>query len=269
MFMQVKKIILKPVSPASYKPDFNAAAAGLEVQPEILFADTIRQVEKFSAGRFFWFIADTRIGVATAAGGMLESMLPVAMKDFIHHPPTILFQQIHPEDAPKMFAFSEYWTRFFTGLPMDRRKQVSPSIYIRLMSKEGSYKWMMVQYCENIFNQEDLLVYGFTLVTDISHIKTDGPAMMSILDLQDQSCRLFFCSEHHTIEDVTSTMPKITPRELEVLKLLIAGQSSKQIAALLHTAVKTIDNHRQRMLKKTNTKSTGELVAYAITLGYV
>lgn len=54
-----------------------------------------------------------------------------------------------------------------------------------------------------------------------------------------------------------------------MLRFLTIGYSSKQIAAELNIATKTIDNHRQNLLQKTNTKSSAELVAYGINLGFI
>ena len=43
----------------------------------------------------------------------------------------------------------------------------------------------------------------------------------------------------------------------------------RQIAGSLERSIKTIDNHRQNMLRKTSTKSTGELVAFGINMGFI
>ncbi|MEO7313703.1 MAG: LuxR C-terminal-related transcriptional regulator [Ginsengibacter sp.] len=56
---------------------------------------------------------------------------------------------------------------------------------------------------------------------------------------------------------------------MEVIGFLAIGYSSKQIDAEIKIAVNTVDNHRQSMLKKTNSKSTGELVNFAIKAGFV
>jgi DNA-binding CsgD family transcriptional regulator len=138
-----------------------------------------------------------------------------------------------------------------------------------MMNPNDEYKWVMVQYVDQILNEAGMIIYGLTLVTDISHIKNDGVAMMSILDTYDDSCQLFFCSDGVALPDIDTVLPKISQREIEVLRYLAVGYSSKQIAAELKIAVKTIDNHRQSLLRKTNTKSSGELVAYGINRGYI
>jgi FixJ family two-component response regulator len=52
----------------------------------------------------------------------------------------------------------------------------------------------------------------------------------------------------------------LTPREFEVMQLVITGKLNKQIAAELGTAEKTIKVHRGRVMKKLGITSVAELV---------
>jgi FixJ family two-component response regulator len=52
----------------------------------------------------------------------------------------------------------------------------------------------------------------------------------------------------------------LTPRELEVMQLVVAGMLNKQIAGELGTAEKTIKVHRGRAMRKLNVSSVAELV---------
>jgi FixJ family two-component response regulator len=53
---------------------------------------------------------------------------------------------------------------------------------------------------------------------------------------------------------------KLTPREFEVLRLVVVGLLNKQIAAELHTAEKTIKVHRGRVMQKLGVTSVPDLV---------
>jgi FixJ family two-component response regulator len=52
----------------------------------------------------------------------------------------------------------------------------------------------------------------------------------------------------------------LTPREFEVMQLVVTGMLNKQIAAELGTAEKTIKVHRGRVMKKLGVVSAVELV---------
>ena len=55
-----------------------------------------------------------------------------------------------------------------------------------------------------------------------------------------------------------------TSRELEVLKYLCEGFSAAEIAVKINRSVKTIEAHRAKLLQKTETRNTINLVLYAI-----
>jgi DNA-binding NarL/FixJ family response regulator len=61
----------------------------------------------------------------------------------------------------------------------------------------------------------------------------------------------------------------ISPREKEVIQLIIDGNTTKEIAKKLFLSKHTIESHRQNILSKLQLKNSAELVKYAIQKGLV
>jgi DNA-binding NarL/FixJ family response regulator len=61
----------------------------------------------------------------------------------------------------------------------------------------------------------------------------------------------------------------LTPRELEVLKLIAEAHTSKEIAQLLFISIKTVERHRQNILDKLGMRDRVELTRYAIRRGLI
>jgi DNA-binding NarL/FixJ family response regulator len=61
----------------------------------------------------------------------------------------------------------------------------------------------------------------------------------------------------------------LTPRELEVLKLIAEAFSSKEIAKELFISIKTVERHRQNILDKLGMRDRVELTRYAIRRGLI
>jgi DNA-binding NarL/FixJ family response regulator len=61
----------------------------------------------------------------------------------------------------------------------------------------------------------------------------------------------------------------LTPRELEVLKLIAEAHTSKEIAELLFISIKTVERHRQNILDKLGMSDRVELTRYAIRRGLI
>jgi DNA-binding NarL/FixJ family response regulator len=61
----------------------------------------------------------------------------------------------------------------------------------------------------------------------------------------------------------------LTPRELEVLKLIAEAYTNKEIAQKLVISVKTVERHRQNILDKLGMRDRVELTRYAIRRGLI
>jgi len=59
----------------------------------------------------------------------------------------------------------------------------------------------------------------------------------------------------------------LTTREREVLQLIAEGKSSKEIAAVLHIAVPTVETHRHQIMERLHLRTIAELTKYAIREG--
>ena len=61
----------------------------------------------------------------------------------------------------------------------------------------------------------------------------------------------------------------LTPRELEILRLIVEGKSNKEIADQLSLSVNTVSVHRANIMDALGIHKTAELVVYAIRNGLV
>lgn len=60
---------------------------------------------------------------------------------------------------------------------------------------------------------------------------------------------------------------RLSDRELEVLRRIVAGQRSNVIAEALHLSAKTISTHKTRIMEKLQAPTTAALVRYGIQHG--
>ena len=81
-----------------------------------------------------------------------------------------------------------------------------------------------------------------------------GPYAAKVLASQVQN-------PHAAIEDPYGAL---SPREREVLHLVVEGLTTKEIASRLTITVKTAENHRCRVLDKLGVRNSAELVRYAM-----
>ncbi len=70
-------------------------------------------------------------------------------------------------------------------------------------------------------------------------------------------------------EQKTSARSPLSPREIEILQNIALGKTHQQIAKELHISVRTVDTHRNNIMKKLNIHDTANLVRYAIKEGII
>jgi DNA-binding NarL/FixJ family response regulator len=61
----------------------------------------------------------------------------------------------------------------------------------------------------------------------------------------------------------------LSPREAEVLQLIAEGEANKQIAAELGISTKTVEKHRDHLMRKLDIHETASLTRYAISVGII
>lgn len=71
----------------------------------------------------------------------------------------------------------------------------------------------------------------------------------------------------HDVAEVSARIGTLTPRERQVLALVVAGRLNKQIAHDLGASIKTIKVHRARVMAKMGVRSVADLVRAAELAG--
>jgi PAS domain S-box-containing protein len=95
---------------------------------------------------------------------------------------------------------------------------------------------------------------GVRLSVEVSAVRlTNGDRVVGVFGLM----------EEHPGAPSTDPHPHLTPRQLEVLRLLEQGRSTKQIAAELHLSTETVRNHIRGVFRALGVNSRLEAVAAA------
>ena len=62
-------------------------------------------------------------------------------------------------------------------------------------------------------------------------------------------------------------LEELTPREHEVMELVAAGKSNKEMATALGVSAKTVEAHRAKVMDKMQATSLADLVRMALLVG--
>lgn len=104
--------------------------------------------------------------------------------------------------------------------------------------------------------------------------KSDGTEDLTTAVEAMQRCKSIFSSrvsdlimdgyKRHRVDPDAARLPKLSPREREVVQLVSEGKASKEVAAILNVTLATAETHRSNILRKLKLHSIAELVMYAV-----
>lgn len=98
--------------------------------------------------------------------------------------------------------------------------------------------------------------------TDSRHERELPVQPQALLEAVKAGLRAHYVHEHLTenTEAALHRLEALTPRELEVLQLLVAGNSNKMAAQNLGVSPRTIEFHRAHIMAKTGVRNLADLV---------
>lgn len=216
----------------------------------------------FQVGDYFYLILNFNTLELDIVSAGIENVLGYRPSEFNIQ---AFLNCIHPEDQVWFTNFEHETAQFVKTLSKEKLFDYKIQYDLRMRKKDGSYVRILnqvvtIQQYEGGGVQRTLGLY-----TNITHLKTTGKPTLSFVCLNDGP-------SYMNIKLGKKLVPQkevLSKREKEILRLIIEGKQNKEIAKVLFLSKQTIDKHRNNMLNKTNSKNSSELIANAITNGWI
>lgn len=194
------------------------------------------------------------------------NILGIPVTDFLEKGVETLFNQMHPEDIHVMHtSIIPGFSKIKRSRPVSQAKQLRFSFNYRFQHPKRGYIQCheKVQVLETDTSGKPLLIFGS--ITDISEYKQDHSivATVSILNKAQEYETIYVKNFGLNNQHI------FTNREMDIVRLLAKGLSSKDIAEKLYISSKTVDKHRRNILHKYSKKNTRELIHYALQQGWL
>jgi len=182
------------------------------------------------------------------------------------YPPTLLtekglsvwFSLIHPEDIP-LLSHSIIKSHELLASPGFTRP--FPPLVLEYRFKLASNIWKKIRETKHLLLRDGEVAIDKVLCK-LEFIESD----------KDESCsRLLDFAIAYKDKNPHNTfgkpnVPALTEREIEILRLIGKGLSTKQIADKCYISVNTVETHRRHLLEKLNVKNSMELIKEASRL---
>ncbi|WP_051687282.1 response regulator transcription factor [Microbulbifer sp. HZ11] len=222
----------------------------------------------FSSGACYYYVLDfLNLDKPMLVSPSIQSILGL-------DPQTATIQSLiergHPDDIPFAAKAEETALSILKNeIGMDQVKNYKISYSGRMRVADGSYR---------LFNHQAIILdtdehFGVArtlgIHTDISHLASGSNYTLSLLNLFGGESYLNIDVLNNPQPCITSSPSLFTQREMEIVRLLADGKTSADIGRLLNISPHTVKNHRKNILKKSDCKTTGQLVSKSVSEGLI
>lgn len=193
----------------------------------------------------------------------IHSIIGYTAKEMIEKGRAFIISRVHPDDL-KIHAGAPFkrFIEFILQLPASEIKNFRFSINYRFKRKDGVYVKLLRQCTVFEVNDKGYPLLSLGLLTDITAHKDDNKIMLTVTKYGNGSDVKVLYSD-----SLPHQAPTLSKRELEVMKFVLQGLSSKKIAEKLYVSTYTIIAHRRNILEKTNCHNLTELNSFAMLNG--
>ncbi len=142
-------------------------------------------------------------------------------------------------------------------------RQLCPTVQVIMLSMHGNIEYVVRALQAGAYGYLLKESAGMEVVNAVRVVHT-GHRYLS----QKISDTLIddYARQSHDIED-KSPLASLSPREREVMQLVVEGKSNPKIADLLSISPKTVETYRSRLMQKLNISDLPSLVKFAVQHG--
>lgn len=214
----------------------------------------------------FFYVVKFPDGKYNFLGRQQEAVSGYSNEEFIARGVGFFLENIHHEEI-NIVLHQVYpdITAFLSTLKDEEKKQVAIQYNYRFRRRGGQF----INLLENVsileLDQEGRPAIALGNVIMLQHREV-LPVRLSIKQFRKRDvAEIVFNKVYSPLR----AEHKLTAREMEILRHVAIGQTSKEIAAQLFISPHTVDTHRRTLLKKLGCRSVVELTQVAFNNGLI
>ena len=207
------------------------------------------------AASFFYVFDFVQMRYLYVSESLKDIMGGYTARDWMERGPDWVLSLVYPEDVRRLKDLHKALFEFYYTVPIAERKDLKYVWEFRLTRKDGHVIWLMQQGAFIEVDAEGRPMITFDTLSDTTTYKKDNSMTLTMFrDIHSPRLKLYF--------PISGKEP-FSKREVEIIRLLAGGFTSKEIGDRLCISSHTVDTHRRNILKKAGAKDTGRLVVYA------
>lgn len=217
--------------------------------PDFLTKNPGNLFENHHHASFFYDFSSQKFARVSQA---FEQITGHRSEDLINGGYLFFARLIHPDDLPKVLTIKSKMLDNNLSLPAHLRTRATGKLIYRMIHRNGDPFWVMQTVNTVALDKNHLPAIDHCTLTDIHHLQNEYSV-----------CGAYYHPEmgKKTINPnkILNTLP-VSERELEVMRMLDRGLTSKQVAYEFSLSPETVNRHRKNILKKLNAANMIEAI---------
>lgn len=217
----------------------------------------------WTVGNWFCFVGNTHAQKLEMVTGNSLEVIGYTPDEIIRNNARFVAELIHNADFKFVTSVMSMAMQYVNDIPLNQRPMVYVVFYNRSVRKDGRTIITQNQNIPIVFDENNIPFIFSNIITDITHLGPNNiPAALLVnkytgvnLHIDPQNLRL---KPFHSI---------FTDREMDIIRLLIQGKNSREVAGLLNISPETVRTHRKNILAKAGLTNTNKLISYFMLNG--
>ena len=259
---------MKKIKPINYHKFFTLISIKKDSNETLYydyFSNTIEQIRDYAIGPYFWIVSSNSKMKIECISESVEQLTPFTKEEWVVSDPEFFIEIFHPDDRSYLMAAFAFAVKMRLGMDEIRRKNIRINFYARMLDTNRNYRWILLNAPKVYINGMNEIEASLTVVYDLSHLNIINFPLLTVINHSNRKIQYYkhFDREIKKVGKELSA-PVITKREKEILSLMVRGFNTPQISEELFISYYTVENHKRNLRKKTQTKTSSELIAFII-----
>ncbi len=220
---------------------------------------------QFAVGNNFIIIANTYTWEFSLVVGNCEQLTGYSADEIRQKKADFIMNYTIPEHLPVAMATVTSTINYLKSRPLEERESIYAIYYYHARKKNGDLLSLQHQSVPIVFDKQMIPYLFCNIFSDITYLKPTNIPQGIIMNR--------FTNEIFHVNPEAATINKrnniFSAREMEIIRLLTKGFSSKQISDHLSIKPETVRTHRKNILSKAGLSSSTALVKYCLMNGFL
>ena len=163
----------------------------------------------------------------------------------------VMEERVHPEDFIKCLNLTRRTLEEFSKMKEDEKDSTQLRLFFRVKRKSGDYVWVL-QSNRQVRWSKDAPALDLAYMMELF----DSHNPMKVMTVLQTSRRVM----EFLPDGETELLSQLSMREMEVLRLVATGFSTKELANKLVVSENTIKTHRRNLIRKLGVRNIAQAI---------